>query len=59
MTVPTRPLQPEMPVLTATSTGELYEVTLQDGTVLWIPKNDNNNDCVKIEAWADASNIDL
>ena len=31
-----------------------YEVTLADGTVLWVPKDTANADYARVEAWVSA-----
>ncbi len=59
MTQPARPT-PHLPAIASViSNAGTYEVTLQDGTLLWIPKVENNEDCVNVQAWAAVNNVSL
>lgn len=35
----------------------VYEVTLSDGTVLWVPQNTQNADYVRVQAWVTAGGL--
>ncbi len=38
-------------------TGSFYEVTLTSGTIMWVPKDAENSDYVRVEAWVAAGGI--
>jgi hypothetical protein len=59
MNTPTRSTPHTLPIQSTIDRGEIYQVTLQDGTVLWIPKDADNGDYAQMEAWVEASNITL
>ncbi len=59
MTLPTRQPEPLPSIQAASDEGQFYHATLQDGTILWIPKNDDNADCVQVLAWAVEADIEL
>ena len=51
---------PHSPVIqSASDNGSIYQATLQDGTILWIPKAEGNKDRAEVLAWADAEKITL
>lgn len=49
---PTRTLAQSPAIQSATNYGAVYEVSLQDGTTLWIPKDADNSDFEKLSIWA-------
>lgn len=59
MTIPLRQEPCLMTVQSATSHAGIYQVTLQDGTVLWVPENADNRDCAALEEWAESNAITL
>lgn len=59
MTAPTRQPEPLPAIQAASDEGSFYQATMQDSTILWIPKNDNNIDCTQVIAWAAEENVEL
>jgi hypothetical protein len=46
-----------MEISTVHDTGDLYQVTLANGTILWVPKDPQNSDYVRVQAWITAGGI--
>lgn len=59
MTAPTRQPEPLPAIQAASDEGAFYQATLQDGTVLWIPKDESNADCARALVWAEQKNVEL
>lgn len=59
MSIPVRQPQPVPAIQAASDEGSFYQATLQDGTILWIPKEQDNSDCARTLAWALEENVEL
>lgn len=59
MAIPTLSAPVLLAIQSAADSGEVLQVTLQDGTTLWVPKDASNNDYLNVQAWAQENNIDL
>jgi len=59
MTTPTQPVQAMPQIQSVSAVNGLYEATLADSTVLWIPVDNNNSDYLHLQDWARANNITL
>ncbi len=59
MSIPTQPTQNPPQIQSVSASNGLYEATLEDSTVLWIPADSNNSDYQRMQAWALANNVTL
>ncbi len=57
--IPARPEPAVSGIQSADDTGGVYKVVLQDGTILWVPKDTDNADCAQLLAWANETNVEL
>ena len=59
MTIPTRPVAVTCEFQSLVPYAQMIEVTLQDGAILWIPRDKRNRDYGELLQWAQRNHISI